>query len=127
MRNFRETGQVVVRVGGTNSGHSAYDRNGKRWALRQMPASCVDKNVDVVFPAGSYIDGYWFEKVISELACSPEKVLISPYARVITKAHKEWEPNGGLEATIGSTASGASAAVLASVGRESSNLHTYFA
>ena len=47
---------VAVRVGGPNSGHTAYDRSGSRWVLRQLPAACVDRNVDVVLPAGSYID-----------------------------------------------------------------------
>eukprot|EP00456_Euglypha_rotunda_P069717 TRINITY_DN6149_c0_g1_i1.p1 TRINITY_DN6149_c0_g1~~TRINITY_DN6149_c0_g1_i1.p1 ORF type:complete len:101 (-),score=16.97 TRINITY_DN6149_c0_g1_i1:10-312(-) len=47
---------AVVRVGGPNSGHTAYDRSGRKFALRQLPAGAVDRNVDVVFPAGSFID-----------------------------------------------------------------------
>ena len=47
---------VAVRVGGPNSGHTAYDRLGYKHVLRQLPAACVDRNIDVVLPAGSYID-----------------------------------------------------------------------
>ena len=43
---------LLVRVGGSNSGHTGYDKGGKRYALRQLPAGCIDRNVEVVFPAG---------------------------------------------------------------------------
>ncbi|MBM7326348.1 adenylosuccinate synthetase [Agrobacterium sp. S2] len=112
---------TVIRVGGPNSGHTGYDRNGKKWALRQMPASCVDKNVDVVFPAGSYIDADLLLSEIEELQYPKERVFISPYARIILPEHKDWEKAAGLTGAIGSTGSGVGGAVMASVAREASN------
>jgi adenylosuccinate synthase len=36
-----EKAAAVVRVGGTNSGHTAVDENGRTWALRQLPVSVL--------------------------------------------------------------------------------------
>ncbi|WP_084566787.1 adenylosuccinate synthetase [Mesorhizobium sp. LSJC269B00] len=113
---------TVVRVGGPNSGHTGYDYRGKKWALRQMPASCVDRNVDVVFPAGSYIDVEVFLKEIEVLRYPKERLVISPYARIITEQHKAWEREAGLVGSIGSTGSGVGGAVMASVARGAQNL-----
>ncbi|WP_214470879.1 adenylosuccinate synthetase [Mesorhizobium sp. dw_380] len=112
---------TVVRVGGPNSGHTAYDRNGKKWALRQMPAACIDRNVDVVFPAGSYLDVEILLREIADLAYPAERIFISHFANVITEQHKAWETNAGLISTIGSTGSGVGTAVMASVAREAGN------
>ncbi|MEY9326239.1 adenylosuccinate synthetase [Sinorhizobium fredii] len=112
---------TVIRVGGPNSGHTGYDRSGKKWALRQMPASCIDKNVDVVFPAGSYIDADLLLSEIKELQYPKERIFISPYARIILPEHKYWEREAGLTGAIGSTGSGVGGAVMASVAREASN------
>ncbi|MEM5473864.1 adenylosuccinate synthetase [Hoeflea sp. AS60] len=112
---------TVIRVGGPNSGHTGYDRSGKKWALRQMPASCIDKNVDVVFPAGSYIDVELLLSEIEELQYPKERVFVSPYARIILPEHKNWEREAGLTGSIGSTGSGVGGAVMASVAREAAN------
>jgi adenylosuccinate synthase len=116
--NFPTT---VVRVGGPNSGHTAYDRSGKKWALRQMPAGCVDRDVDVVFPSGSYIDVPLLLKEIEQLNYPTERIFISKWARIITAEHKAWESDAGLVGAIGSTGSGVGGAVMASVAREASN------
>ncbi|NBB50994.1 hypothetical protein GVN24_22195 [Rhizobium sp. CRIBSB] len=118
----RAVGPVtVIRVGGPNSGHTGYDRNGRKWALRQMPASCIDKNVDVVFPAGSYIDAELLLSEIEELQYPKERIFISPYARIILPEHKNWEREAGLTGAIGSTGSGVGGAVMAAVAREAAN------
>lgn len=109
---------TVIRVGGPNSGHTAYDRQGKRWALRQMPASCIDCNVDVFFPAGSYLDVDLLFQEIAELGYPRNRIFISHHANVITKEHKDWEADAGLISAIGSTGSGVGAAVMASTARE---------
>lgn len=109
---------AVIRVGGPNSGHTAFDRQGQRWALRQMPAACIDGNVDVFFPAGSYLDVGILLQEIATLAYPPERVFISPYAHVIAQQHKDWEAEAGLISAIGSTGSGVGGAVMASVARE---------
>lgn len=112
---------AVVRVGGPNSGHTAYDRSGRRLALRQLPAGAVDRNVDIVFPAGSYIDVDVLLREIEELDYPRDHIFISPYANVITPEQKAWEVEAGLVSGIGSTGSGVGAAIMAQVAREASN------
>ncbi|NDW07464.1 adenylosuccinate synthetase [Jiella pacifica] len=112
---------TVVRVGGPNSGHTAYDRHGRRWALRQMPAACVDLNVDVVFPAGSYIDIELLRSEIDALSFPEDRIHIHPFANIITDQHRAWEQSSNLTGRIGSTGSGVGAAVMASVARTAEN------
>lgn len=112
---------VVARVGGPNSGHTAYDRLGRKFALRQLPAGAVDRNVDVVFPAGSFIDVDVLHSEIELLDYPRDRLFISPYANVITREQKTWEIEAGLVSGIGSTGSGVGAAVMAAVAREASN------
>ena len=55
---------AAIRVGGTNSGHTAISSKGRRYALRQLPAASVDRTVRVILPSGSYIDlGVFAEEV----------------------------------------------------------------
>ena len=112
---------TVVRVGGPNSGHTAYDRTGRRHVLRQLPAGCVDRDVDVVLPAGSYIDVDILMSEIEQLDYPQDRVRISGHARIITSEHKQWEAAAGLVGAIGSTGSGVGAAVMASVARGADN------
>lgn len=112
---------AVVRVGGPNSGHTAYDRSGRKFALRQLPAGAVDRNVDVVFPAGSFIDVSVLLREIDELDYPRDRIFVSPYANVITPEQKAWEVEAGLVSGIGSTGSGVGAAIMAQVAREASN------
>lgn len=112
---------TVVRVGGPNSGHTAFDRLGRRWALRQMPAACVDRNVDVVFPAGSYLDIDVLFDEIRSLEYPTDRIFISEHANIITQEHKKWEIDAGLTKSIGSTGSGVGAAVMAATAREARN------
>lgn len=112
---------AVVRVGGPNSGHTAFDRSGRKFALRQLPAGAVDRNVDIVFPAGSYIDVDVLQSEIEQLDYPRERIFISPYANIITPEHKAWEVDAGLVSGIGSTGSGVGAAIMAQVAREASN------
>lgn len=112
---------AVVRVGGPNSGHTGYDRAGQKYALRQLPAGAVDRNVDVIFPAGSYIDVEVLMSEIEELDYPTDRIFISPYANIITAQQKAWEVEAGLTSRIGSTGSGVGAAIMAQVAREASN------
>ncbi|TIM21452.1 MAG: hypothetical protein E5Y74_13845 [Mesorhizobium sp.] len=112
---------TVIRVGGPNSGHTAYDYSGKKWALRQMPAACVDRNVDVVFPAGSYIDLEVLFREIEDLDYPRSRIRISENANVISVEHKAWEKASGLVSAIGSTGSGVGAVVMALAAREAKN------
>ena len=112
---------AVIRVGGPNSGHTAYDRAGRKHVLRQLPAGCIDRDVDVVLPAGSYIDVDVLMSEIEQLEYPRERIRISNHARIITDEHKQWEAAAGLAGAIGSTGSGVGAAVMASVARGADN------
>lgn len=112
---------AVVRVGGPNSGHTAYNRAGRKFALRQLPAGAIDRNVDVVFPAGSFIDLDVLQNEIELLDYPRDRIFISPYASIITPEQKAWEVDAGLVSGIGSTGSGVGAAIMASVAREAAN------
>ena len=112
---------AVVRVGGPNSGHTAFDRTGRKYILRQLPAGCIDRDVEVVLPAGSYIDPDVLLAEIEELDYPRDRVRVSHQARIITDRHKQWERESELAETIGSTASGVGAAVMASVARGAAN------
>lgn len=108
---------AIIRVGGSNSGHVGISRNGERFALRQLPAGAIDGNHEILLPAGSYIDVDLLLQEIDLLRCDPDKITISPFAHVITSAHREWESATGLRAAIGSTQSGTGAAVLSRIAR----------
>ncbi len=112
---------LVVRVGGSNSGHTAFDRAGNRHALRQLPAGAVDGNPMLIAP-GSYIDVEVLLNEMVELGATPGRLAIDPQARLITEAHKRWEEGSKLTTDIGSTASGTGAAVIAAAARNAPSL-----
>ena len=112
---------VAVRVGGPNSGHTAYGRAGGKHVLRQLPAACIDRDADVVLPAGSYIDVDVLRSEIERLDFPRDRIRISAHARIVTEQHKQWEAASGLSGAIGSTGSGVGAAVMASVARGAGN------
>ena len=113
----RKMAAAVIRVGGTNSGHTAIGADHKAYVLRQLPAAAIDRSVQVVFPAGSYIDLKIFNDELERLRLGSDRVLISPMARIITNEHKQWERTEGLGPAIGSTQSGTGAAVMAMTAR----------
>lgn len=113
---------AVVRVGGTNSGHTVIGRDGQTYAFRQFPAAALDQSVQVIFPPGSYIDPAIFAHERTRLCLRPGQVLVSPMARIITDEHKLWEQDGDLGTIIGSTQSGTGAAVIAMAARTARQL-----
>jgi adenylosuccinate synthase len=108
---------AVIRVGGTNSGHTAVAANGQTYVLRQLPAASVDRSVRVILPPGSYIDLEVFQGEVRRLGFGPDQVAVSPMARIITDAHKAWEQEADLNWAIGSTQSGTGGAVMAMTAR----------
>jgi adenylosuccinate synthase len=108
---------AAIRVGGTNSGHTAIAADGKTYALRQLPAASVDRSVKVILPPGSYIDITIFRDEVRRLGFGPDQVAVSPMARIITGEHKAWEHAANLNRAIGSTQSGTGAAVMAMTAR----------
>ncbi len=106
---------VVVRVGGTNSGHTAVDAQGRTWALRQLPAACVH-GAEVVLPAGSLIDPEVLAREVREIGIDPSRVHLSPFATVIEEKDKAQE-RARIVSAIGSTGSGTGAALARRVSR----------
>jgi adenylosuccinate synthase len=106
-----------MRVGGSNSGHIGVSREGRKIALRQLPAGAIDGNHRILLPAGAYIDVELLLREIDELGYDPTLITISPFAHIITEAHKTWEQQSNLREAIGSTQSGTGAAVLSRVAR----------
>jgi adenylosuccinate synthase len=113
---------AAVRVGGTNSGHTAVSVDGNTIALRQLPAAAIDRSIQVVLPAGSYIDLQILQYELNLLGLGPGSVAISPMARIITEEHKRWEKVSRLGPAIGSTQSGTGASVIAMTARGAHSL-----
>jgi adenylosuccinate synthase len=107
----------VVRPGGTNSGHTGYDRLGRKIVLRQFPAAAIDRDVNVVFPAGSYIDVPLFLHELKVLGLPRSRVLIDRRAHLILPEHRAAEAEAGLVEGIGSTGSGTGASVISRIAR----------
>lgn len=107
---------VVIRVAGPNAGHTAYDDQGRKWALRQIPvAAVVDNDIELVIGAGSEID---FEVLVDEVRRLEEggipirrRLVVDDQATMITSEHKVKEISGAhLIEKIGSTGKGIGAA-----------------
>lgn len=111
---------VAVRVGGSNSGHTAIDRSGIPRVFRVLPTAALLDDVICVLGAGSYID---VDVLLAELKIAqlpPERLLIDPNSFLITSAHKCAEKRWGLRESIGSTGSGTGAAAVERITRQSS-------
>lgn len=113
---------AVIRVGGSNSGHTGVGRDGSIHALRQLPAGAIDGRVKVIIPAGAYIDVDILLSEIDALGYAPGRIAVHPLAHVITAEHKVWEANVHLGESIGSTQSGTGAAVLSRIARGAGDL-----
>ena len=109
---------AVVRVGGTNSGHTGIAEDGRPVALRQLPAAALARDALVVLPPGSLIDLPIFEREIDLLGLTPDRVKVDRRATVITESDKAAERGAGLVEGIGSTGSGTGAALQRRISRE---------
>lgn len=107
----RRHARAVVRVGGTNSGHTTLASDGEREVLRQLPTAALDPDVICVLAAGSYIDLDILHEEIDRVGLAPERLLIDPGAMIITPADRRAEQTSDLRLRIGSTASGTGEAV----------------
>jgi len=113
----RSRAAAVVRVGGTNSGHTAVGADGVTRALRQLPVSVLAPDAVAVLPAGAIIDPEIFFREVKELGLGPERVYVSRFATLITDCDKARERLSGLVEKIGSTGSGTGAALTRRMGR----------
>ena len=110
----------AVRCGGSNSGHTVVDDNGKAWIFRHLPTAATLPDVKLAICAGSYIDVEVLCKEIEEIGVSPGRLIIDPAAVIITQECKDAERDSGLVQAIGSTGSGTGAAVAGRVQRKAS-------
>lgn len=119
----REMGATVaVRVGGSNSGHTVITDQGNPVVFRHIPTSAILPGILCVLSAGTYID---VDVLLHEiqLAClEVGRLIIDPFAVVVTSAEVADEENASLRSRIGSTGSGTGAAVAKRVQR-SNQIH----
>lgn len=107
----------VVRVGGTNSGHTGVCPVRGMIALRQLPASVLAPGVVAVLPPGAIIDPDILIREIDLLGLDASRVVISPFASVISQLDKDQEGRSGIVGSIGSTGSGSGAALMRRMSR----------
>ena len=110
---------AVIRVGGTNSGHTIVTDEGSRMAFRILPVASVLEGITCVLPAGSYIDIDVLKKEIQLSGLKRELLKIHPNAVIIKKCDCINEVNSDLNKRIGSTESGTGSAVISRVKRNS--------
>lgn len=104
---------VVIRVAGPNAGHTAYDDQGRKWPLRQIPcAAVVHPEIELYIGAGSEIDfGVLLDEINRLEAAGIEirtRLAVDAQATLITDRHRETEAQ--LVGAIGSTGKGIGAA-----------------
>jgi adenylosuccinate synthase len=114
----RRRARGVVRVGGSNSGHTAVAQDGHVHALRQIPAAALAPDVLVILPPGNLIDIAVFQREVASLELTPDRVVVDPMATVITEEDALTEQNAGMASSLGSTQSGTGAALLRRISRQ---------
>ena len=110
--HFAKDHKVIVRCGGTNSGHTIVDR--KLYIFRQLPTASILPNKQLVLCAGSYIDLDILKEELL-LLNSNSKLYIDPDAVIIQDKHISSESD--IMGSIGSTGSGTGAAVIERLSR----------
>jgi adenylosuccinate synthase len=113
--------EAVVRVGGSNSGHTAVDASGKQVVLRQLPTAALTRTTICVLGPGSYVDPDILLDEVERVGLDPARLFIDPRAMLITAHDREAEAAGSLGPRIGSTCSGTGAAVQKRVARRSAD------
>lgn len=101
-----------IRVGGPNAGHTVYDDNGNKFALRQVPVGAVHPQVTVAIGPGSELD---LDVLLSELEMLDDaghhpRVVIHSEVTMLTEKHRAEETVRHLHEKIGSTGKGIGAA-----------------
>jgi adenylosuccinate synthase len=111
---------AVVRVGGSNSGHTVISPEGEAIVLRHLPTAAILPDVKCILPAGSYLDPDVLLKEVIHTRLSDDRLFIDPNAVLITQEEKLQEQSSHLKEAIGSTLSGTGAAVRGRIERNSS-------
>jgi adenylosuccinate synthase len=105
----------VIRVAGHNAGHTAYDGQGRPWALRTIPAAAVvDPSIGLWIAAGSEVnpDVLMHEVIMLEDAGIPvrDRLFVDTSATWLEDKHIETEGGLKLHERTGSTGKGVGAA-----------------
>ena len=108
---------AVVRVGGTNSGHTVIADNGREYIFRILPTAAIDSAILSILPSGSYINPEILFNEISLSGLRAENLIIDPYSVIIEDYMIQDEESANLRQTIGSTLSGTGAAVSMRINR----------
>jgi len=115
----REQGAAAaIRIGGSNSGHTAYDEAGNRHIFRHLPTAALLPDVKCILGAGSYIDTDVLLEEINRIQLPKSRLLIDPAAVIVTEADKDFEREHGFRSAVGSTLSGTGAALLRRIQRD---------
>ena len=108
----------VVRVGGTNSGHTTVDENGHPVIFRSLPTAALDGSANCILPPGSYVDPEILFREITVAKLPLSHLKVHPNTVIITPECERMEDESGLRKFIGSTASGTGSAVAMRVMRD---------
>ncbi len=103
---------AVVRVGGTNSGHTVISKDGVEYIFRILPTAAIDPGITCILPSGSYIDTKILLSEIKVSGILPENLKIDSHAVIIDQSMINEESQSNLREKIGSTLSGTGAAVI---------------
>jgi adenylosuccinate synthase len=114
--------RAVVRVGGSNSGHTVWSAMGDPVILRHLPTAALLPDVLCVIGAGSYIDLSVLLAEIDRVQIPTRRLVIDANAAMITDDDRQAEASSGIIGRIGSTGSGTGSAVARRVGRSSAVL-----
>lgn len=118
----KQKAEAVVRVGGSNSGHTVYGDDGTKYVFRMLPTASLMDDITAVLPAGAYIDVEVLIQEIEMAGLKPGRLKIDPNAVIVTTECKSQEAEDGMQDRIGSTLSGTGAAVASRVRRQAVEL-----
>jgi adenylosuccinate synthase len=113
----QQSAAAVIRVGGSNSGHTAFSGDGERYVFRQLPTAALLPDVLCVLGPGSYIDAEVLLREIRQTSLDPSRLVIDEKAFAITPEDRGAEAQSGQVEAIGSTGSGTGAAVQRRIAR----------
>lgn len=113
---------AVVRVGGTNSGHTVIDESGKEYMFRTLPTAAIDPNRLCILPSGAYIDMQILFSEIDLAGIKADNLKIDPYTVIIDDSMVKDEQTEKMTEAIGSTQSGTGAAIVKRISRKRVNI-----
>lgn len=114
----RNKAAIVVRVGGSNSGHAVY-ANGTKYILRMLPAACIGNDSMILYTPGSYVDFDILEKELELTGVMRERIVIDPRAWAVRPRNIQEEEQGVLGERISSTCTGIGSALVERIQRNS--------